>query len=313
MIRCFRQLLSQSTHSSGEVGEASVGASRRVGLARWGIHNENPAPLCQKLSSPSHATKVARTHRATSRFRRDRRSGSATMFVTVREAAALLACTERQIYRWVDEAEIPFQRVRDQVRFNRTDLLEWATARRLPISLEVLDANLDPDDRTPSLAKALRIGGVHHDVPAIDRDSALREVVERTPIPDTLDREFLVEVLIARENTVSTAIGDGIAIPHVRQPVVAPGAPATVSVSYLRSPVWCGRWQACPGDFLIVSPSVRRLQMLAHVARSILDPGFRAALDRHGSTEELAVAASGLENAVARSVAPDRPTRGGAD
>lgn len=222
------------------------------------------------------------------------------MLLTVREAASLLACTERQVYRWVDEAEIPFQRVRDQVRFNRTDLLEWATVRRLPISLEVFDANLDPEDRTPNLMQALRVGGVHHDVPATDRDSALRAVVERTPMPASLDREFLIEVLVARENTISTAVGDGIAIPHVRQPVVAPGTSTAVSVSYLREPAAFGAPDEKPVQiiFLIVSPTIRaHLQMLAHVARAIFDPGFRAALDRRAPMEDLAAEAGRLEKA----------------
>lgn len=219
------------------------------------------------------------------------------MLLSVREAASLLACSERQVYRWVDDGEIPFRRVLDQVRFNRTDLLEWATVRRLPIALDVFDANLDPEDRAPSLMDALRVGGVHHDVPAVDRDSALHAVVERTPMPPSLGREFLVEVLIARENTVSTAVSDGIAIPHVRQPVVAPGAPPTVSVSYLRAPVGFGAPDDKPVHtiFLVVSPTIRtHLQMMALVARALLDPAFRAALDRRAPTEELAAEAGRL-------------------
>ena len=220
------------------------------------------------------------------------------MLLTVREAAGLLKVTERQIYRWVDEEEIPFRRVRDQVRFNRTDLLEWATSRRLPISLEAFDDGLDADEPAPSLARALRVGGVPRDVPASDRDSALRAVVERTPMPETVDREWLIEILVARENTLSTAIGDGIAIPHVRQPVVAPGVPAAVSVSYLRTPIAFGAPDAKPVKtiFLIVSPTVRtHLQMLAHLARALLDPAFRGAVDRQAPAEDLAAAAARLE------------------
>ncbi|MCC6751430.1 MAG: PTS sugar transporter subunit IIA [Deltaproteobacteria bacterium] len=220
------------------------------------------------------------------------------MFLTVREAAALLAVTERQVYRWVGEAEIPFQRVRHQVRFNRTDLLEWAIVRRLPISPEALDANLDAEDRTPSLMQALRVGGVHHDVPGTDRNSALRAAVERTPTPASFDREFLVEVLTARESAVSAAVGHGIAIPRVRQPIVAPGVAPTVSVSHLRSPVASG----APDEtqiqtiFLIVSPTVRaHLQMLVRLGRALLDPAFRAAVERRATTEELAAEAGRLE------------------
>jgi nitrogen PTS system EIIA component len=220
------------------------------------------------------------------------------MLLTVREAAALLRATERQVYRWVDEGEIPFQRVRDQVRFNRTDLLEWATARRVPLSLEAFDAGLDPEDRAPSLAQAIRAGGVHLEVPGDDRESTLRAVVERTPVPPSIDRELLLEVLVSREQTASTAIGDGIAIPHVRQPLVAPGAAATVSVSHLANPV---SFNAADGKpvrvvFLIVSPTVRtHLQILAHLARALHDRDFREALERRVPTEALADEAERVE------------------
>jgi len=220
------------------------------------------------------------------------------MLLTVRQAAALLRSSERQVYRWVDDGEIPFQRVRDQVRFNRTDLLDWATSRRLPISLEAFDAGLDPEDRAPSLARALRAGGVHAGIEAADREAALREVVERTPIPESIDRELILEVLLAREQASSSALGDGIAIPHVRQPVVAPGAESTVSVSYLQAPVPFGAPDGKPVStvFFIVSPTVRKhLQMLAHLARALQEPGFRTALDRRAALDELVELAARLE------------------
>ena len=220
------------------------------------------------------------------------------MLLTVRETAALLACTEREIYRWVADADLPFQRVRDQLRFNRSDLLEWANSRRMRVPLDAFDVQPDLEDRSPSLALAIRAGGVHFDLPDTDRNSVLRSVVELTPIPDSLDRELLIEVLIAREHTSSTAIGNGIAIPHVRQPVVAPGSVATVSISYLRSPVPFGAPDGKPVQilFFIVSPTVRsHLQMLARVARALLEPTFRAALDRHADADELCAAADQLE------------------
>ena len=220
------------------------------------------------------------------------------MVLTVKEAAALLGATDRQIYRWVDQGEIPFYRVHDQVRFNRTDLLEWATSRRLPVSLEAFDADLDPEDRAPSLAQALRRGGVHHDVPAADRETALRAAVNLTPMPAGVDREFLIDVLIAREHTSSTAIGAGIAIPHVRRPMVVAGSPTTVSVSYLEHEVPFGAPDLKPVGtmILIVSPTVRtHLQVLAHLATALQDPGFRGALDRRAPLAELALQADRLE------------------
>ena len=227
------------------------------------------------------------------------------MHLTVREAAALLNVPERQVYRWVDEGELPFLRVQDQARFNRTDLLEWATNRGLPISLEAFDADRDPEDRAPSLAQALRRGGVHH-IEARDRESALRAAVEATPLPPGVDREFLVDVLVSREHSCSTAIGEGIAIPHIRQPVVAPGSAVLVSASYLREPVSFGAPPGRPDAkkvailFLIVSPTVRtHLQMLAHLARALLATDFRSALEARESIEVLAARAARLEDPAA--------------
>ena len=209
------------------------------------------------------------------------------MLLSARDAAKLLRTSERQIYRWVDAEEIPFQRIRDQVRFNRSELLEWAASRRLPVSLE---AFADEEDPAPSLAEALRRGGVHPDVAAEGRDEAIAAVVARTPLPANLDRELVTEMLIVREATSSTAIGEGIAIPHVRHPLIAAGAPATVSLSYLRTPLPFAAPDGQPvfALFLIVSPTVRvHLQLLARLGRALHDPACKTAIGRRAALDEL--------------------------
>lgn len=219
------------------------------------------------------------------------------MLLSVRDAAELLHTTERQIYRWVDDEEIPFQRVRDQVRFNRTELLEWATGRRLPVALQAFDSD-DPDEAAPSLARALQIGGTHA-IQAADREQAIEAAVAKTPLPPTVDRELLTEVLRVRETTSSTAIGEGIAIPHVRHPVIGPGAVASVSVCFLEAAVPFGAPDDQPVHtlFIIISPTVRaHLQLLARVARALTDPGFRAALAQRRGIAELAREAARVES-----------------
>jgi PTS system nitrogen regulatory IIA component len=220
------------------------------------------------------------------------------MLLNAREAARLLQSSEQQLYRWVDAEEIPFQRIRDQVRFNRTELLEWATTRRLPVAFDAFESGDDLDEPAPSLADALRSGGVHRDVPAGSRDAVLAAVVEHTPMPESLDRELVTAMLLAREATSSSAVGEGIAIPHVRHPVVAPGAVATVSVSYLHTPLPFGARDGIPVHtiFMIVSPTVlAHLQLLARLAKALHDPGFRDALVRRVPLESLVSEAARLE------------------
>jgi len=221
------------------------------------------------------------------------------MLLNAQGAARLLGTSERQIYRWVDDGELPCRRVRDQLRFNRTDLLEWATSRRLPVHVEAFEED-DPDDHAPSLAAALRIGGAHRDVPGVDRESVLHSVVDRMALPPALDREMLVEVLLAREATGTTAMGEGVAIPHVRNPVVAAGARAAVTVCYLASPVPFGAPDGRPVQtiFMMVTPTVRaHLQMLARLARALTDAGFKAAIDRRAAIADLVREAERIEHA----------------
>jgi len=46
------------------------------------------------------------------------------MDLTVRDAAKLLATSEKTIYRWIHEGELPCHRVSDRYRLNRVELLE---------------------------------------------------------------------------------------------------------------------------------------------------------------------------------------------
>ncbi len=219
------------------------------------------------------------------------------MLLNVRDAAALLNTTERQVYRWVDDEQIPFQRVREEIRFNRTELLEWATHRRLTVSTRAFDSE-DPRDRATSLADALRAGGVLTAIDAADRDDAIRKVLAGMALPESIDRELVVESMLARESASSTALGDGIAIPHVRHPIVAPGAPARLTVAYLAEPIAFGALDRTPVHtiFMIVSPTVRgHLQLLARVAEALAEPQFRAALDRRADLEQLCREATRLD------------------
>jgi PTS system nitrogen regulatory IIA component len=230
------------------------------------------------------------------------------MALTAREAAALLNTSERQVYRWVDEGEIPHQRVKDQVRFNRTELLEWAAARRIGISIGGFDQK-DDDAAWPSLAAALRRGEAHPELAGDDRETVLRNVVALTPLPPSADRELITETLLARERSASTAIGEGVAVPHVRHPIVAAGEPCSVGVFYLKHPIPFGAPDGKPVRtvFMIVSPTVNaHLKIFARLAHALQDARFAEAIGRRASTEELASEAARIDAAAASTVESER-------
>ena len=116
------------------------------------------------------------------------------MKLTVKEAASLLGVPDERVYDWIEERSLPAQRIRGQYRINRTELLEWATERRVAVSPNAFRQDVG----APSLAEALRAGGVHHDVPSATLESALRNIVGRLQIADTDDRDMLLDILLAR-------------------------------------------------------------------------------------------------------------------
>ena len=59
------------------------------------------------------------------------------MNLSVRDTANLLSVSEKTIYRWIKLQAIPAYRVQDQYRFNRAEILEWATSRRMNVSSEI--------------------------------------------------------------------------------------------------------------------------------------------------------------------------------
>jgi PTS system nitrogen regulatory IIA component len=210
------------------------------------------------------------------------------MNLSVRDTAALLKVSEKTIYRWIKQQSIPAYRVQDQYRFNRAEILEWATSRRLNVSSEIFDEPETAGQALPSLVEALEAGGVHYRVSGFDKASALHEVVQLQRLPEEVDREFLLRVLLAREGIASTAIGDGIAVPHVRNPVVLHIDRPTISLCFLDQPIEYG---ALDGKlvhtlFMIISPTTRaHLHLLAKLSFVLRDAQLRQAMQTQDSRQ----------------------------
>ena len=222
------------------------------------------------------------------------------MRLSVKDAANLLNVSEDTIHRWITEQAIPVYRINEQFRFNRAELLEWATARRIPVSPEIFlerDANHIP---LPSLSAALTAGGIAYRVAGNDKPSVLRAVVDILELPKELDREFLYQVLLVREALGSTGIGDGIAIPHVRNPIVLDVTKPTVTLCYLEHPI---DFRAIDGQpfgilFTLISPTVRaHLHLLSRLAFVLKNQDFKSVLKRQAPRDELMEALSRAEAA----------------
>ena len=211
------------------------------------------------------------------------------MKISVREAARMLEVSEKTIYRWIEQKKLPVHRINDQYRFNRAELLEWATTQRVPVSVEIFRE--PAGEPLPSLSAGLTAGGIHYRVGGSTRDEALRQVVALMRLPEEVDREYLYLMLLARETLGSTGVGDGIAIPHVRNPLVL-HVPAAATLCFLEQPVDFGSLDGMPvrALFLLVSPTTRaHLHLLSRLSAALHDSKLKRLIrDQAGRSEILA-------------------------
>ncbi len=224
------------------------------------------------------------------------------MQLTVREVAQLLAVSEKTVYRWVGQRKLPAYRVNEQLRFNRAELLEWASANKAQVSPELFAEPESAGTPAPSLDQALRDGGIHYRVGGDDTRGVLSSVVELMRLPDEVDRGFLLQVLLAREALQSTGIGEGIAIPHPRSPIVLHIARPSVTLCFLERPVDFAALDGRPVHalFTLVSPTARaHLQLLSRVAYALRVEAFRSLITRVASRDEILAAAARVDGEVA--------------
>jgi PTS system nitrogen regulatory IIA component len=209
------------------------------------------------------------------------------MQLKVQEVARLLGVSDKTVYRWVKAGVIPAYKVHDQYRVNRMELLEWVTTRKMPVSEEIFNEPKESEE-LPNLARAIDAGGVFYRVDGKDKASVLQETVATMRLPDGVDREFLFRVLLARENVCSTAIGEGVAIPHPRNPIVLHVMQPSITLCFLEHPVEFGAMDGKPvrALFTLVSAMVRtHLQLLSRLSFALQDPGFKAVIDHPGTRE----------------------------
>ena len=142
----------------------------------------------------------------------------------------------------------------------------------------------------PSFSDALSIGGIFHEVGGTDKPSVLRAIVNLLRLPDGVDRELLYRMLMAREALASTAVGEGIAIPHPRNPIVLRVTQPLVTLCLLAQPVDFGALDGQPvyALFTLVSSAPRiHLHLLARLSYVLRQNSFKTLISGRGPAADI--------------------------
>ncbi|NLM00711.1 MAG: PTS transporter subunit EIIA [Treponema sp.] len=130
--------------------------------------------------------------------------------LTIEEVAKYLRVSERTVYDWAQKGEIPAGKIGTVWRFKKTEIEKWVNERlssgskpTTPNGVVQVKNILSPD----------RIVFLNHST----KHDALVELSENlSTAPQVKYAQELTSEILKREELMSTAIGRGIAIPHVR-------------------------------------------------------------------------------------------------
>ncbi|MDR2543620.1 MAG: PTS sugar transporter subunit IIA [Treponema sp.] len=129
--------------------------------------------------------------------------------LTLEEVAKYLRVSERTVYDCAQKGEIPAGKIRTAWRFKKSEIDKWVneklTANKLNPQINQLQA-----DAFLSLHRILFLNHTSKN------DTLLTLAENLAAAPQVKNRQELTTEILKREELMSTAIGCGIAIPHVR-------------------------------------------------------------------------------------------------
>jgi len=129
--------------------------------------------------------------------------------LTLEEVAKYLRVSERTIYDCAQKGEIPAGKIRTAWRFKKSEIDKWVNERLVSTSLHPQITPINAE----SILSPHRVIFMNY---SSKRDALLALAENLAAAPQVKNRQELSTEILKREELMSTAIGCGIAIPHVR-------------------------------------------------------------------------------------------------
>ncbi|MCL2190808.1 MAG: PTS sugar transporter subunit IIA [Treponema sp.] len=129
--------------------------------------------------------------------------------LTIEEVAQYLRVSERTVYEWAQKGEIPAGKIGTVWRFKKSEIMRWVNER---LSAGRFGYQFNPV-QIQAILSPERI--LFLDFPS-KRDVLLELAKNLATAPQIKNSQELASEIVKREELMSTAIGKGIAIPHIR-------------------------------------------------------------------------------------------------
>lgn len=209
------------------------------------------------------------------------------MDLNTKDISHLLMLTEKEVQQLIKKKEIPFQHLHDKVVFNKHQIIEWALGRNLPINVsghhKLSEYHID------TLSTLLDKDSFHYDC-KLTEDSYIEQMVSQISFEKNVDREIIIQLLKSRETMMSTAIGNGISLPHPRVPLMVGRNKPLINFFFSNKPLDLKSIDGKPVHTLIllISQTIKQhLSLIAHLSFLLSKETFRFALENRLECKEI--------------------------
>lgn len=217
--------------------------------------------------------------------------------MSIQEVASSLHVSAREVVRLADSGILPAKMVGDEWQFRSGEILNWIVK-----NLHALPERRKKD-RDPALpgdlliSPALIEAGVAVGLPAKTKSSLLRELAGLASEVDRgIEPSALSSALVEREEHGSTALQDGVAVPHPVRTIYSEG-PVLAAVR-TAGPIPFGQRDGGLTDlfFLVCCPEPKsHLLYLGRLCRLLIEKSLQAELRRVESAVDFVAAIARAE------------------
>lgn len=202
--------------------------------------------------------------------------------LTIEEVAQYLRVSDRTVYDWAQKGEIPAGKIGTVWRFKKAEIERWVNAR---LSSESFDDQItevkERDILSPDRVVFINQSSKH--------DALIQLADVLVTAPQVKNAAELTTSILNREELMSTSIGKGIAIPHVR---LASVTDLVMAVGICKKPV--ADWETFDDQkinliFMIAAAYNQHsyyLKTISHFSSKLRQEELREALLKSESTDE---------------------------
>ena len=209
------------------------------------------------------------------------------MELNIKDVSHLLMLREKEIQVLIKQKEIPFQFLHDKVFFNKHQIIEWALGRNLPIN--VSGHNKLSEYLIETVGNLLDRTSFHYNC-GLSESSYIEQIVSHINFEKNVDRDIIIQLLKSRESMMSTAIGNGISLPHPRVPLMVGKTKPLIHFFFPNKPLNLNSIDGKPVHTLIllISQTIKQhLSLIAHLSFLLSKETFRFALENRLEYKEI--------------------------